>query len=294
MSQTDRFEFGKNWQAFLGSLDQQRIDHAVASLCETLGTQSLAGKSFLDLGCGSGLFSLAAHQLGAEVISVDFDNDSVQCTQRLRQEFAEDASNWQVMQGSALDSAFMQTLGESDVVYSWGVLHHTGNMADAIDLASQRTRVGGRFLISIYNDQGSASRRWLRIKQGYNRLPSFLRTPYVLLFASYYELKYAVARLARFKNPSPLADWRAKKRDRGMSAWHDWVDWVGGLPFEVAKPEEIVVPLRRRGFVLDSLRTVGNGWGCNEYLFSRLSEASAAGASTTEASVVAENQADEC
>jgi 2-polyprenyl-6-hydroxyphenyl methylase/3-demethylubiquinone-9 3-methyltransferase len=66
----------------------------------------------------------------------------------------------------------------------------------------------------------------------------------------------------------PFADWRAKKFDRGMSAWHDWVDWIGGLPFEVATPEAIIEPLREKGFVLDQLKTVGSGWGCNEFVFS--------------------------
>ncbi|MGB0595078.1 MAG: class I SAM-dependent methyltransferase [Rubripirellula sp.] len=269
MSETDRFEFGKNWKAFLASLDQQRIERAVESLRQTLGVESMEGKRFLDLGCGSGLFSLAAHQLGAEVTSIDFDMESVQCTEFLRDNYAAKSPVWKIRQGSVLDASFLESLGQGDFVYSWGVLHHTGAMQEAIALASERTRVGGHFLISIYNDQGGASRRWLRIKQSYNRLPSWLRPGLVFLVASYYELKFAIARLLHFKNPSPRRDWQAKKADRGMSAWHDWVDWVGGLPFEVAQPEQIIEPLRQRGFILEKLKTVGNGWGCNEYLFTR-------------------------
>ena len=166
----------------------------------------------------------------------------------------------------------MTSLGQFDIVYSWGVLHHTGDMDRAVELARQRVAPDGRFFIAIYNDQGGASRRWLAIKKTYNRLPTWLRPLWVITVASWYELKFALARLVRGKNPLPFADWRAKKQDRGMSAWHDWVDWIGGLPFEVATPERMIVPLRQHGFVLDNLKTVGNGWGCNEFVFRYVGE----------------------
>ncbi len=269
MSEENRFAFGKNWQAFLAALSEDRIDQAVKSLRLMLGMESLEGQRFLDLGCGSGLFSLAAHRLGAEVVSIDFDVDSVACTEQLRQRFGNPSRSWVVMQGSVLDDSLMQSLGQADVVYSWGVLHHTGDMDRAIRLSAERVKAGGLFFIAIYNDQGGASRRWLAIKKTYNRLPSLLRPLWVVLVAGCYETKFALARLAKLQNPLPFRDWRAKKKDRGMSAWHDWVDWIGGLPFEVASPEQIIVPLRQQGFVLENLKTVGNGWGCNEYVFSK-------------------------
>jgi 2-polyprenyl-6-hydroxyphenyl methylase/3-demethylubiquinone-9 3-methyltransferase len=269
MSEENRFAFGKNWQAFLAALSEDQVDQAVKSLRLMLGKESLEGYRFLDLGCGSGLFSLAAHRLGAAVVSIDFDVDSVACTEQLRQRFVNPSHSWDVMQGSVLDDSLMQSLGQADVVYSWGVLHHTGDMDRAIRLSAERTKPGGLFYIAIYNDQGGASRRWLAIKKTYNRLPSLLRPLWIVLVAGCYEIKFALARLAKLQNPLPFRDWRAKKKDRGMSAWHDWVDWIGGLPFEVASPERIIVPLRQQGFVLENLKTVGNGWGCNEYVFSK-------------------------
>ena len=89
------------------------------------------------------------------------------------------------------------------------------------------------------------------------------------MIAGIYETKFALARLSKLQNPLPFADWRAKKKDRGMSAWYDWVDWIGGLPFEVATPEAIESMLGEQGFTLDKMRTVGKGWGCNEYVFTR-------------------------
>lgn len=276
-----RFQFGENWKSFLKTLDDERIERAATSLSNLLRLPSstcqrpLAGKTFLDLGCGSGLFSLVAFRLGAHVVSIDFDPQCVACTEELRRLEQADDTGWIVRQGSALDDALMEGIGQFDLVYSWGVLHHTGEMHRAIRLASERVGPGGGFAIAIYNDQGSASRRWLAIKRTYHRLPKPLRPGWVALVASYYESKFALARLARGKNPLPFADWKQKKRDRGMSAWHDWVDWIGGLPFEVATPEQIIMPLLERGFRLTNLTTVGNGWGCNQYVFQRSRNGSA-------------------
>ncbi|MEO1527264.1 MAG: class I SAM-dependent methyltransferase [Planctomycetota bacterium] len=246
-SENDRFAFGENWRSFLETLDEQRIDQAVRSLSELLqlGTlpKPLAGKAFLDVGSGSGLFSLAAYKLGATVTSVDYDPQCVACTSELRQRFGDGGTRWRVQQGSVLDVAFMNALGRFDVVYSWGVLHHTGEMKSAIENARNSVDTGGLFAIALYNDQGRASRRWHRIKTIYNRMPSFFRPVWVVLIAGIYECKFAAARLMHGKNPLPFADWRAKKKDRGMSAWHDWVDWVGGLPFEVARPDDVVAEL---------------------------------------------------
>ena len=268
-SPSERFAFGENWQSFLSGLDEHRIDQSAASLSSMLGVDSLRGKTFLDIGSGSGLSSLAAIRLGATVTSIDFDADSIDCTEQLRHRYADDPSVWKVAGGSAIDEPFMQSLGTFDIVYAWGVLHHTGAMDQAIELAAGRVAANGCLFVAIYNDQGGASRRWLAIKRLYHRLPRFLRPVWVVVIAAWYETKFAAARMLRGKNPLPFSDWKSKRNDRGMSAWHDWVDWVGGLPFEVATPEQIIVPLRARGFTIENLRTVGGGWGCNEYVFRR-------------------------
>src|SRR5262249_10844239 len=81
-----RYGFGANWNDFVAtSLNEARIANAVQSLRDLLALDSLRGRTFLDIGCGSGLFSLAACRLEAErVISFDFDADSVRPRQWLR------------------------------------------------------------------------------------------------------------------------------------------------------------------------------------------------------------------
>ena len=162
-----RFAFGANWKSFVNLVDETRIDAARRSLTEALSVTDLSGRRFLDIGCGSGLFSLAAHQLGAQVRSFDFDSDSVAAAAELRRQRAP-RSDWIVEQGSILDEQYVAGLGSHDVVYSWGVLHHTGNLWHAVDAAARLVRPRGLLFISVYNDQGFESRMWRRVKQRYN------------------------------------------------------------------------------------------------------------------------------
>ena len=168
-----------------------------------------------------------------------------------------------------LDDAWLATLPQFDVVYCWGVLHHTGAMWRALDNVAQRVGWGGRLFISIYNDQGGASRRWRAIKRLYCRSPELVQTLLVLAVGTWWETRDFLVRLSRLQNPLPFADWAKKKKTRGMSVWHDLVDWVGGYPFEVANPEQVFDFFRSRGFGLTRLKTEGGGHGCNEFVFTR-------------------------
>jgi len=268
-----RFAFGRNWDRFARLITEERIDAAVAALRQALRCDSLAGKRFLDIGCGSGLSSLAALRLGAEVHAFDYDPESVATARRVLQQFAPVGATFVVEQGSALDAAYMAGLGVFDVVYAWGVLHHTGAMWKGVQLAADRVAPGGRLLLALYNDQGGASRRWLALKRLYGRSTWPLRAALVAAVGLWFEGRSALIRIVRLQNPLPFADWRKRKAERGMSIWHDLVDWVGGYPFEVAKPEQVLDYLRPRGFVLEAMVTQAGGHACNEFLFVRTAAA---------------------
>ena len=263
----DRFEFGKNWRRYLSQLNERQIAAARDSLAAWIDAASLEGATFLDVGCGSGLFSLAACQLGAQVLSFDFDPDSVACALSLREKFVIEKGRWRIVQGSVLDHDFLATLGRFDIVYSWGVLHHTGNMWQAIANAADLVASSGRLWLAIYNDQGRSSRRWLWVKQMYNQLPPGLR--WAVLYPAAVRLRGPTI-IRDALSGQPLASFRQyQSASRGMSPWRDIVDWVGGYPFEVAKPEEVFRFLRQRGFSLRELRTCAGGHGCNEFLFTK-------------------------
>lgn len=256
VSTGNRFAFGRNWTRFSRRLDAARIAAAERSLREMLGTDDLMGLRFLDAGSGSGLFSLAAYRLGARVRSFDFDPDSVACTQNLREHEGPDQDAWSVEAGSVLDRNYLEGLGFHDVVYSWGVLHHTGDMWSALDAITVPVAPRGRLFISIYNDQGPWSAFWTWIKRLYNRRP-WSRPFLIVLFLPYLiGLPWLGRRMHR----------RADNR-RGMDLWFDMIDWLGGYPFEVARPDDIVAFYRERGFTLEASRILRHGHGCNQFVF---------------------------
>lgn len=265
----ERFEFGKNWSQFLSTLNPERIASAEASLGDMLGVEDLKGKTFLDVGCGSGLFSLAAHRLGASVYSFDFDPNSVACALELRRRYCPDPSTWTVEEGSALDAGYMQSLGSFDVVYSWGVLHHTGDMWTGLANVVPLVAPDGKLFIAIYNDTGTQAERWRSLKKTYNRLPGPLKSPFAALVSAPGVLKGFLKSLLKGKPLEPFRFWSNYANRRGMSYWHDIVDWVGGYPYEVATPDEIFDYYTARGFRLTKLHAGGVGLGCNEFVFQR-------------------------
>ena len=262
-----RFAFGKNWERFLALLTEERILAAEASLKGMLGVDSLEGQRFLDIGSGSGLFSLAARRLGARVHSFDYDPQSVACAAELKRRFYAGDPAWVVEKGSALDAGYLRSLGSFDVVYSWGVLHHTGRMWQGLENALLPVAPGGALFLAIYNDTGSQSGRWKWIKRAYNGLPKFLRLPFTLAVIAPGEAKSVLRALLTLQVRAYVASWRQPVTRRGMSKWRDIVDWVGGYPYEVAKPEEIFDFYRARGLTLIKLRCGGVGLGCNEFVF---------------------------
>jgi 2-polyprenyl-6-hydroxyphenyl methylase/3-demethylubiquinone-9 3-methyltransferase len=262
----ERFAFGENWQRFLAILDDTRIQKAEHSLRQMLEVQDLTGKTFLDIGCGSGLFSLAARRLGARVESFDYDPQSAACARELRRRYFPGDTQWNITEGSVLDLAFLSSLGHFDIVYSWGVLHHTGSMWQALANAADLVAPGGQLFIAIYNDQGKISDRWRAVKSTYNRLPEGLRFLVTVPALIHLHWRGALKDLLKLR---PFHSWRSAGRERGMSAWRDLIDWVGGYPFEVARPEAIFEFYLRRGFTLKRLVTCGGSLGCNEFVFAR-------------------------
>ena len=257
-----RFRFGRNWRRFLEVVDDGRIEEAARSLRAMLGRARLEGLTFLDVGSGSGLFSLAARRLGARVVSFDYDPESVACTRALKHRYFADDPDWEIAEASVLDPVFMTALGRFDVVYAWGSLHHTGDLWKAMELAANRVGNGGVLYAMIYLDRGWKSIVWRAVKRIY--CSSFVGSLVVLaVFVPYFAIRGGVEDLCRLKNP--VRRYTDYRNERGMSAVHDWIDWLGGYPYEFAKPPEVIRFMEARGFVLQRQRDM-------EYVFRRVSE----------------------
>lgn len=248
------FSFGENWQKYVTKIDEPRIVDAEASFRKFTGVESLKGHTFLDVGCGSGLNSLIAHRMGAErIVSLDVDPNSVAATTYLKSQFAEEA-NWEIREQSALDGKAIAELGTFSYVLSWGVLHHTGDMWTAVENVAKYVKEDGKLHLALYHHCPAAP-TWLKIKRAYNRTPQFLK-PAV---RGAYAFSTTLRRWLKLR-------FRSQGRSRGMDYWRDVEDWLGGLPYEYCRPEELIHRLDAKDFRLRKLRTV-NGHGCNEFLF---------------------------
>jgi 2-polyprenyl-6-hydroxyphenyl methylase/3-demethylubiquinone-9 3-methyltransferase len=269
-----RYEFGRNWATYLDEhLDESRIAQAVDSLRAFTKLEDLRGRTFLDIGSGSGIFSLAAHRLGAaSIVSFDYDESSVACTRALHEREGSPAS-WRVERGSVLDPAYLKGLGTFDIVYSWGVLHHTGAMWDAIRNASTCVAPGGLFYIAVYNSADSigihsdgrvgTARFWEKEKQFYCALPAPGRRVLDGLAAA------ALVGVYLLRGQDPREQIRAHRALRGMAWMVDIRDWLGGLPFEHARVDEVFRFVSGLGdFRLENLAST-NSLMNNEFLFRR-------------------------
>lgn len=264
-----RFQFGANWAQFLSELNEDRIAAAESSLKEMLDVAHLKGQRFLDIGSGSGLFSLAARRLGAKVHSFDFDAQSVACTEELKRRYFPGDTQWRIEKGSALDRGYLESLGKFNVVYSWGVLHHTGAMWLGIENAICCVSMGdGKLWVALYNDQGWKSHFWWFVKFFYNKLPGILRRPYVMMLMAVTYLAAIIKYTIKLKPMTAIRPLLRDRSARGMSTKFDRVDWIGGFPYEFTTFETFADYMESRGFlVMKSIRN--RSFGCSQWVLKR-------------------------
>jgi SAM-dependent methyltransferase len=264
-----RFGFGDNWLDFARDLRAEQIAEAEASIRNLLQRDTLAGSSFVDIGSGSGLFSLAARRLGARVHSFDFDAASVLCTARLRDQYFPGDPGWMVERGSILDRSYVRKLGTFDVVYSWGVLHHTGAMHDALQAAAAMVAPGGLFAFALYHRTLMCG-FWRWEKRWYAGASPAAQRRARAVYTALLRLRF---RLAGSDFESYVENYRNM---RGMNFTHNIHDWMGGYPYESISSSEVEALMQRLGFArlqgMSTPTTIGLfGSGCDEYLYRRMS-----------------------
>ncbi len=257
-SQEVRFAFGENWSEFSKNINETEVQQAVDGLKKLLPENfDTTGKSFLDIGSGSGLHSVAAAKMGfTRIACTDYDPNSVATTKRNAEKFGVQSSIV-ALQDDILNS---ELKGHFDVVYSWGVLHHTGEMWNAINEAARYVKEGGTFIIAIYTKTKFCG-MWKVIKKSYCNAPRFLQK----------FLGYTYHFIRSFRQILNGEIFKSYKNERGMDRFYDSIDWLGGYPYESASKKEIVEFLEKDFALVSSFRTQPGlgflGTGCAEYTF---------------------------
>ena len=260
-----QFDFGQNWSEFAReALTRERVDRAQEEFATLLVGVALADMEFVDIGFGQGLTLLSAARRGARVVGCDINP---KCRSAL-----ETSATWfpdvsvdaiPIVEGSILDAATVTALraaspkgdGRFDVVHSWGVLHHTGDMTTAIRNAASLVRPGGHFVLAIYNRHWS-SPAWTAIKWLYCKSPHWLQRAMIVAFAP---VIWIAKLVVTGRNPA--------NQERGMDFYYNVIDWVGGYPYEYASPDELRAQVEALGFECLRWRAAEVPTGCNEFVF---------------------------
>jgi 2-polyprenyl-6-hydroxyphenyl methylase/3-demethylubiquinone-9 3-methyltransferase len=252
-----RFAFGKNWQNYVQhALTPANIQHARHAFQQLYADIELQGKTFLDIGFGQGLALFFAREMGADVVGIDNDADNLVSCQHTAAFFQNQLPAMQV--ASILDVEFVQEQrqnGQFDVVHAWGVLHHTGNMRQALYHTTRLVKQGGYLIVAIYNKHWS-SPIWKVIKQSYNHAPNIIQK---LLISMFYPVIYCAKWVVTGTDP--------KRKERGMDFFYDVVDWVGGYPYEYASVQSIQQFFCQQHFECIRVIPAKVPTGCNQFVF---------------------------
>lgn len=270
LQQSSHFAFGKNWASYAELISEPQISEATEGLKKLVG-ESLQGARVLDIGCGSGLHALCALRLGAtEVVAMDIDPDSVRTTQGVLSARVP-GQPWRVIEKSVFDTNATE-MGQFDLVYSWGVLHHTGDMYRAIDCAAALVKPGGRFVFALYRKTRMCwfwriEKKWYAAAS--ERAQRAARAIYIRLF------RIVMCRQGDPERSFERFTIKYKEKNRGMDFFHDVHDWMGGWPYESITPAQVEATMRRLGFKLQysNARTQISsgifGSGCDEFVYTR-------------------------
>ncbi len=256
-----RFDFGLNWKDYSdNAFNEARFEDAKSSLRALFDRESFEDLSFLDVGCGSGIFSIAAHQLGAKpVCGIDISHYSIETCNKNSKILGPAKSLPTFQQADVLDASKMAQIGQYDLVYAWGSLHHTGSLWTALEEVTRHVKQAGTLALAVYHKHWT-SPVWLVIKKFYNRAPKWAQRIMIFFF---YPVLFGAKFAITGKNPL--------KMRRGMDFYYDVVDWIGGYPYEYALPQEIIDFLHARGFQLRALYPAAVPTGNNEFVFRRIS-----------------------
>jgi SAM-dependent methyltransferase len=257
------FNFGSNWKNYSKyALSGKKIETAKLHFDKLFENIDLNEKSFLDIGFGQGLSLLIATEKNANTVGCDINPLCSEVLLFNMKMFNNNLNEIPVVIGSINDETTVENILKLndgnlfDIVHSWGVLHHTGNMWKAIEKSKNLVTKNGIFVIAIYNKHFTA-KFWHLIKKVYNSSGWFIKN---LMLAGYLPLIF-IRYLLYFQNPMKLP--------RGMNIYYDAIDWLGGYPYQYASIDEILDYMNQNGFTQVRIVKTSGFTGCNEFVFKK-------------------------
>jgi 2-polyprenyl-6-hydroxyphenyl methylase/3-demethylubiquinone-9 3-methyltransferase len=260
------FEFGENWVDYSNLIGTKELIASMEKLDNLIGIENIEGKTVLDIGSGSGIHSLSFLKLGAQnVEAFDYDLNSVRTTSEVILKHWSNM-NWSSSFGDIL--SYDLNLKRYDLVYSWGVLHHTGDLDLALKNASKLVSENGLFVVALYKKTPMCG-IWKIEKYLYTHSGQKIREVFLQIYKTFFKLGLAI----RGKSYQEHSESYSSKR--GMTLENDMIDWLGGYPYESISEKEVIRLLKIQGFdLIDSkpstARTGILGSGCSEFVFRRI------------------------
>lgn len=260
-----QFDFGQNWKEYSENvLDNTRLNQARIAFDELTHDISFEGKTFVDIGFGQGMSLIIATEKAEKTVGCDINPKCDQVLKANQKVFSKSTKEIPTVVGSILEPKVVEAIlaknndEKYDIVHSWGVLHHTGDMMAAVKHATSLVKPNGYFILAIYNRHWS-SLPWLFIKWAYCKSPKFIQKLFIGIF-------YPIIWLAKFlvtgKNPNI--------KERGMDFYYDVVDWVGGYPYEYASIDEMNIIMKNFGFKCLKSVSPPTPTGCNEFVYQKI------------------------
>lgn len=259
------FEFGNNWLEYSKKIGKKEIEMAIEGIKSLFPGIDLKGKEFLDVGCGSGVHSLAALMLGANVTSLDIDPVSVKTTKEVLR--SRGYCSDKVFECSVFEMDKKIADKKFDIVYSWGVLHHTGDMWKAIDLCADRVASSGYLSLALYK-KTALCKAWEIEKKWYTSTSKTSQKMAQKIYIALFWLAHVLTGKSFKKRVQNYASFR------GMDFYHDVHDWMGGYPYESISNEEIKAFLEQKNFFekVSKCKTMKLGIfgsGCSEWTYQK-------------------------
>ncbi len=196
--------------------------------------EEVKGKTVLDAGCGTGVFSIIFARNGAaKVTGIDISPGSLGTARGLKEKFG--LANAEFQQQDMLHLSFRDA--SFDIVWAWGTVHHTTDPLGAITELIRVLKPGGSLFLAIYKQ---TSVTWIHeiIRKTMIRTPrwswnvlakagAFMLTPVVFLFK------------------------RRQKSRKGEKLSELILDWYFVPIRHYYTPEEIRVFLERKKFRIE-------------------------------------------